>query len=155
VIQEIQIRSAEASDLSGLVDLIARYWEHEGIPNFDAAEQRSLLERLLADPALGRAFVALRGADLVAYLIGVFVLSLEHRGLTVEIDELFVIAGERSRGVGVALLRTAEASFREIGCTSIQLQLERGNERARHFYHRQGYTERSPYELLDKTLRRD
>jgi hypothetical protein len=67
---EIETRAARDSDLAALAGLIGRYWEHEGIANFDAAEQRALLGRLLAEPRLGRVFVAGRGAALFGYRIG-------------------------------------------------------------------------------------
>lgn len=56
-------------------------------------------------------------------------------------------------GGGVAMLDAAEAEFRRMGCTNVSLQLGRGNDAAREFYRRRGYSERSGYELLDKMLR--
>jgi hypothetical protein len=88
----------------------------------------------------------------VGYLLAVYVFSLEHLGLTAEIDELFVLPSQRGRGVGAELLRCAEAEFLRAGCTNVSLQLSRGNDAARAFYHRHGYSERSAYELLDRML---
>lgn len=147
-----EIRPARAEDLPALTALIGRYWETERIPGFDPKPLRALLERLLAEPALGRAWVACSGDERIGYLIGVLVLSFEHRGLTAEVDELFVLPEARSRGVGAALLQAAEVAFRALGCTNLQLQLARDNDAARRFYHRHGYAERSHYELLDKRL---
>lgn len=80
-------------------------------------------------------------------------LSSEHRGLTAEIDELFVVPEARSRGIGAALLERAEASFREASCTQVQLQLAHSNAAARRIYHRDAWSERSHYELRDEPLR--
>jgi ribosomal protein S18 acetylase RimI-like enzyme len=89
----------------------------------------------------------------VGYLLGVYVFSLEHLGLTAEIDEFFVMPQQRGHGIGLQLLKIAEAVFVQAGCTNVSLQLSRRNDSARAFYRRQGYTERSGYELLDKMLR--
>jgi hypothetical protein len=48
--------------------------------------------------------------------------------------------------------RVAEAEFKRLGLMNVSLQLSRGNDDARRFYHRHGYEERSGYELLDKNL---
>jgi ribosomal protein S18 acetylase RimI-like enzyme len=90
--------------------------------------------------------------QLVGYLVAVYVFSLEHFGLTAEIDEFMVLDQHRSHGVGSALLKIAESTFAQAGCTNVSLELSRRNDGARAFYHRQGYSERSRYELLDKAL---
>jgi GNAT superfamily N-acetyltransferase len=63
----------------------------------------------------------------------VYVFSLEHLGLTAEIDEFFVLPSVRSHGLGDGLLHRAEAEFVRRGCTNVALQLGRGNDRARVF----------------------
>jgi ribosomal protein S18 acetylase RimI-like enzyme len=50
------------------------------------------------------------------------------------------------------LLQAAEAEFLRAGCTNVSLQLGRGNEAAREFYRRNGYSDRTGFELLDKDL---
>lgn len=149
-----EIRPARAADLPELAGLVGRYWAFEAIPGFDPPRIRALLERLLAEPERGRAWLARSDAEPVGYLLGVYVLSFEHQGLTAEIDELFVLPEQRSRGIGAALLKDALAAFGSAGCTRVQLQLARGNEAARRFYHRHGFAERQHYELLDRPLAR-
>lgn len=90
--------------------------------------------------------------DIAGYLLAVYVFSLEHLGLTVEIDEFFVLPSCRGHGAGLRLLQLAEAEFARMKCANISLQLGRGNDAARAFYRERGYSERSGYELLDKKL---
>jgi len=80
------------------------------------------------------------------------VFSLEHLGVTAEVDEFFVLPEKRRSGAGSKLLLAAEREFSRRGCTNVSLQLSKDNKLAREFYSRHGYTERSKYELLDKTL---
>jgi GNAT superfamily N-acetyltransferase len=146
------IRPAIATDVPALAELVGQYWRFEEIGGFSRQDVEALLAELIATPDLGAGWVATRGARLCGYLIAMYVFSLEHGGLMAEIDEVFVLPGERTAGIGGRLLDVAEAALEQQGCVRIQLQLGAGNEAARAFYHRRGYKERSGYELLDKPL---
>lgn len=148
-----RIERATAEDVPALVPLVADYWAFERIAGFDPARIAAQLSRLFADPRLGIGWVALVDDAPAGYLLAVYVFSLEHVGLTAEIDEFFVRPPHRGRGVGAALLAAAEAAFVRAGCTSVSLQVSRGNDAARAFYDRQGYSERTGYDLLEKALR--
>ena len=148
----IEIRRAAASDVAALIPLIADYWRFESIAGFDPDSIGSQLARLLSARELGAGWLATVDGVVVGYLLAVYVFSLEHGGLTAEIDELFVRPAQRGQGAGAALLRTAEDEFQRAGCTNVSLQLSRRNDAARGFYRRHGYRERSGYELLDKML---
>jgi GNAT superfamily N-acetyltransferase len=146
------ITRATVKDVPAFLPLIAEYWNFEGILNFETKRVAESLTRLLLEPGLGAGWIAVSDNTAVGYLLAVYVFSLEHLGLTAEIDEFFVLPSQRGKGAGSALLRTAESEFAHNGCTNVSLQLSRSNDYARAFYHRKGYTERSGYELLDKML---
>jgi GNAT superfamily N-acetyltransferase len=148
----IRIRLAVPQDSAALVPLVERYWRFEAIEGFDAARVASLLERVLVDATLGRAWIATVGGDPAGYLLAVFVFSLEFQGVTAEIDELFVIERHRGGGIGGKLLDAAEAHFRAAGCTHVALQIGRDNEAARAFYQRRGFSGRSGFDLVSKPL---
>jgi GNAT superfamily N-acetyltransferase len=152
VTEDIQIRLAVPLDSAALVPLVEQYWRFEAIEGFDAARVASLLERVLADAVLGRAWIATVDGKAAGYLLAVFVFSLEFQGLTAEIDELFVVQRHRSLGLGGRLLDAAEAHFRASGCTHVALQIGRDNEAARAFYQRRGFASRLGFELVSKVL---
>jgi GNAT superfamily N-acetyltransferase len=147
-----EIRPATADDVPALLALVEQYWQFEEIDGFDAQRSAAVLRRALADEKLGRAWIARIGGAPAGYVFIVFVFSIEHGGLTAEIDEFFVLSEHRGHAVGAQLLAAAEAACRAAGCTRIALQLGRENEAARRFYRRRGYAERQGYELLDKGL---
>ena len=147
-----EIRLATARDVPALLPLIEQYWLFEDLPGFDGPRVGRELARATADPNLASAWIALAKGQAVGYLLAVYVFSLEHLGLTAEIDEFFVLPSARGRGIGESLLRLAETEFVRRACTNVSLQLGRGNDRARVFYRAQGYGERAGYELLDKML---
>lgn len=148
------IRPMAKSDIPALLRLVEEYWIFEGIAGFDPASVTKELERFLADPALGSSWIAWAGHDAAAYLIAVYVFSLEHLGLTAEIDEFFVLPSFRGREIGSELLQLAESEFIGRKCTNVSLQLGHENDRARTFYRANGYAERAGFELLDKMLPR-
>lgn len=148
----MEIRRAAAADIPRLLPLVEAYWRFEGLTPCAPEQLARALERLLGEPALGAGWIALAGEEARGYLLAVYVFSLEHRGLTAEIDEFFVAPGARGDGAGGALLEAAEAEFRRRGCTNVSLQIARGNAAAKRFYRRAGYVERADFELMDKDL---
>lgn len=146
------VRRASPGDAAALLPLVAQYWEFEGIPDFEPAAVQAQLERLLSSPSLGAAWVATEAQRSVGYLSLVYVFSLEHRGITAEIDEFFVVPEHRASGLGSQLLAEAEAESVRHGCTNISLQIGTSNRRANEFYRRHGYSERSAFQLLEKDL---
>jgi len=147
-----EIRPATVADVPALVPLVEQYWAFEDITHFDLPQVSRVLSRALSDPARMSGWVARMDGDAVAYLLAAYVFSLEHLGLTAEIDEFFVLPGARGRGLGNRLLQLAEAEFRARGCTNVFLQIGRGNDGARVFYRANGFAERADFELLDKML---
>ena len=149
---EIHIQPATRADNAALLPMIRQYWRFEAIEGFDATRVASLLERVLGDSTLGRAWIASVDGAPAGYLLAVFVFSLEYQGLTAEIDELFVVERFRGLGLGGKLLDAAEAHFRDTGCTHVALQIGRDNQAARAFYQRRGFASRNAFDLVSKAL---
>jgi GNAT superfamily N-acetyltransferase len=149
----MDIRFARAGDIPQLLMLIRRYWDFEGIDGFTALRIELLLKELLTRPERGLIWVAESQGALVAYLIVMLLMSVEHQGLMGEIDEFFVLPEARSCAIGTRLLAAAEEVLRQQGCVRLQLQLATANSRARPFYERHGFATRAGYELLDKPLK--
>lgn len=148
----IETRKLSSQDIGILIPMIKEYWAFEGIPGFDPQAIAEQLTRLLSCPQLGSGWGALENEEPVGYLLLVYVFSLEHLGLTAEVDEFFVGREFRGRGVGTALLATARKEAVLAGCESISLQVASSNDMARAFYLRHGFSERSGYELLEVDL---
>jgi GNAT superfamily N-acetyltransferase len=148
----VQIQPATADDLDVLLPMVEQYWRFEAIEGFDAARVRALLARVFEDGSLGRAWIARVYNEPAGYMLAVYVFSLEHQGLTAEIDEFFILPQHRGLGLGSQMLAAAEAQFRAEGCTNVSLQLGRGNEDARRFYRQHGFDERAGFELVSKNL---
>ena len=149
----MKIQPAAPTDVEVLLPMVEQYWRFDSIEGFDATRMRKLLTRVLEDGNLGRAWVATVYGEPAGYLLAVYVFSLEHLGLTAEIDEFFVVPAHRGLGLGHQMMATAEAQFREEGCTNVSLQLGRSNEAARNFYRSNGFEERAGFDLVSKKLK--
>ena len=114
-----EVRAATRSDIDALVLLVKQYWRFEAIEGFDPRRIATMLKRVLADPSLGRLWVATVDGVPEGYLLSVYVFSLEYQGLTAEVDELFVASKYRGAGIGARLLSVAEQAFRDAGCTRV------------------------------------
>ena len=139
------------------IELLADWWVDL------AAEQRAYDSHLFSEAnrdlireAIGRGVVA--GTVLVARPgddgtatgeldgpLGFVMFSMEtgryRQGVTRGIvDNLYVRPGARNRGVGKRLLDAAEQALREAGAEVVSLDAMAGNEDARRFYRRHGYT---------------
>jgi ribosomal protein S18 acetylase RimI-like enzyme len=150
--QSSHIAPAAEADILRILPLVQQYWRFEAIEGFEAGRIEALLRRVIADPSLGQAWLATVDGQPAGYLLAVYVFSLEHQGLTAEIDELFVSPGHRGQGLGGQLLDVAEHRFRMRGCTNVFLQVGRDNEEARAFYHSRGFRNRNGFDMVDKDL---
>ncbi len=106
-------------DIPALLPLVEQYWIFEDIEGFDAARVGRELARAAANADLASAWIAIAKGQPAGYLLAVYVFSLEHLGLTAEIDEFFVLPSARGQGIGEELLRLAEAEFVRRGCTNV------------------------------------
>lgn len=149
------VRAALPSDVESLIPLVGRYWAFDGIEAFSPAAVREPLIQLLSNSHLGGGWIATEADAAVGYLLIVYVFSLEHLGLTAEIDEFYIDQAHRGARLGEALLRQAEMAAASMGCTNLSLQVSDHNQRARRFYLRAGFTARSGYELLEKEIHSD
>jgi GNAT superfamily N-acetyltransferase len=150
--EAMKILPAAPTDVEVLLPLVEQYWRFEAIEGFDPTRMRKLLTRVLEDGNLGRAWIATVYGEPAGYLLAVYVFSLEHQGITAEIDEFFVVPAHRGLGLGHQMLAVAETHFRIEGCTNVSLQLGRSNEAARKFYRSNGFEDRAGFDLVSKKL---
>lgn len=143
----IEMRAALPSDAGSLLPLLEAYWRHDAIAGFESARLRRQLQEFLSTPAYGRGWLATRMGTPIGYLLCTLVYSFEHGGLMAEIDELFVDAGHRRRGVGQALLERARSQLTGLGCLVLQMQVADDNRDSQRFYSRLGFREKRGYRL--------
>ena len=90
---------------------------------------------------------------MLGYLVVVFLMSLEYRGIAAEIDELYVDRMERGRGVGESLLQAAGKKLKQQGIASISLRVGKSNRAGIRFYEKLGFRRRNEFLVMDRKRR--
>jgi GNAT superfamily N-acetyltransferase len=131
-------RPAGPADLEPLLALQRDYYAEDGYA-FDPEQARDAVARLLAEPALGRAWLVEEGGRAVAYVVLALGWSLEYGGRDAFLDELYVAPSHRGRGLGRAGLSAVEAGARALGVRTLHLEVERDHAQAHALYRRAGF----------------
>lgn len=133
------MRAATRGDAAKLCAMIAAFNAEDGHPL--RADVSSALCALIADPALGAAFVIEQGASIAGYAILCHGFSLEYGGRDTILDEIYLLPEFRGRGIGAAVLRDLYRWASAEGLRAIHLEVMADNP-AMRLYHRQGFVDR-------------
>jgi GNAT superfamily N-acetyltransferase len=137
------LRRAEASDLPGIVSLLAADQlgaTRDGVGCAeDLAAYLAAFEAIDRDPA-HLLIVAQSGPDIVATMQLSFLPGLARRGaLRAQIEAVRVHRAYRNRGLGVALFTWAINESRRRHCALVQLTTDKSRTSAHRFYERLGF----------------
>jgi len=131
--------SAGKEDLPRLVELLGILFNEEAEFAPDADKQRRALEMILADPRIGRIFVAREGGRLAAMASLLYTVSTAEGGKAALFEDLVVLPEFRGKGIGTALLRHVIDAARKEGLTRVTLLTDGGNKRAQALYRKMGF----------------
>ena len=131
--------TATVKELPQLVELLGVLFAQEAEFHPDAAKQKRALEAILANPALGKLFVAREGKRVLAMASLLYTISTAEGGKSAWFEDLVVHPEERNRGIGEALLKHVVAQARAEGIVRITLLTDMQNERAQAMYRRAGF----------------
>jgi GNAT superfamily N-acetyltransferase len=135
----VDVRGARAGDLDALVPLFQEMAAHYGEPPLDAATTRARVERRLfgREPA-ARLLLALDEGRALGFLSCNTSFPSPGLGSRLAIEDLFVAASARNRGLGLRLLRAAAALAEELGAAELGWTTDPRNLAAQRFYDRLG-----------------
>ena len=135
----IQFEVAKSADLPRLVELLGILFESEAEFSADAAKQRAGLQAILADPAIGRIFVARDGREVVAMCSLLYTISTAEGGKAALFEDLVVAPEHRQRGIAAMLLKHVIEQARAEGVLRLTLLTDMQNEGAQALYRRLGF----------------
>jgi diamine N-acetyltransferase len=148
---EIKIRLAGTVDSEAVLAHMRSFYAEDGYL-FDEARTRTLLDRFLGDPSLGRLWVFQAGEEIVGYFVLALGFSFEFGGRNAVLDELYVAPDHRGRGLGARALVVLEEACRELGVSALHLEVERRKTDTQRLYRRSGYEDHDRY-LMTKRIR--
>lgn len=149
----VEFREAAAKEFAALLGMMRKLAEHPPAIPFDEREVRAALEEFLAHPEFGRAWLIWSGSNLAGYVILTLGFSFEFRGTDAFIDELYVEAEHRRKGIGRRAMEFAEERAREMGVNALHLEVDREDDAAAELYRRTGYEDHGRT-LMTKLLRK-
>jgi len=133
------VRLATAADAATLRALIEAFRDHMGEADPTGATLDASLARVLADPHAAFPIAFGAGGEPLGYAQLRFRYSLWITGIEAHVDDFFVAAPARRRGVGRALLRASIACARERGARLLALTTNERNEGALALYRAAGF----------------
>jgi GNAT superfamily N-acetyltransferase len=135
----LRFETAVQKDLPQMVRLLGELFEQEAEFTPDAAKQESALKMILADPAVGRLYVARDGAKVVAMASLLFTVSTAEGGRAALFEDLVVRSDYRKQGIGAKLLEYVIGQARAEGVLRLTLLTDMQNEQAQALYRRLGF----------------
>jgi GNAT superfamily N-acetyltransferase len=144
---ELELSAVTAAELEELVPLIAAYQRFYEVAEPSDERNRAFFARFLAPSEDGmllrvRAATADGGGEgpILGYACLYWHFSSLAPGETVLINDLFVTAEARGRGVGRALIEAAREVARERGCATVEWSTAPDNHTAQRLYDSTGAT---------------
>ena len=135
----LRFEAASAKDLPQLVELLRHLFEQEAEFTPDAAKQETALKMILADPRLGKLFVARDGRQVVAMASLLYTVSTAEGGKAALFEDLVVRPDYRKQGIGARLLEHVIAQARAEGLLRLTLLTDMQNESAQVLYRKLGF----------------
>ena len=149
----MKIREATQADLSFIVAANAALATETERKTLDPALLRQGVQTVLADPALGRYYIAEVDGDAVGQLMTTFEWSDWRNGLFLWIQSVYVLPSHRGDGAFRALYdHLGELARADARICGIRLYVDHGNERAQGVYERMGM-HRSNYGVMETVYR--
>jgi len=135
----LRFEVASVKDLPQLVELLGELFEQEAEFTPDASKQEIALKMILADPRLGKLFVARDGRQVVAMASLLYTVSTAEGGKAALFEDLVVRPDYRNQGIGARLLEYVITQARAEGLLRLTLLTDMQNESAQVLYRKLGF----------------
>lgn len=149
----IGVRRASLNDIRDLVALMRAFYAESDYP-LDEAWARQAFEQLLSDPSRGCVWLLTFEGEAVGYVVLTVRFAMEFGGLSAYVDDLFVRASHRRRGLARAGLEALIAEATRRGCRSLHVEVDPENAAAMALYGSFGLARGEDNRLEFKTLLR-
>jgi ribosomal protein S18 acetylase RimI-like enzyme len=134
----LELRKTRPEDLPAVVRLVREFAEYENLLKFCDVTEDALGTAMFGKSAIVEGLVAVENDEIIGYALFYpnFASFRGQRGLYLE--DIYISAGHRRSGVGVALLRQVARTAAEQGAARIDFQVLNWNVSAVAFYERLG-----------------
>lgn len=147
---ELRCIPSQLTDIERLLSFMQELYAHDALV-FTESAARKALHQLLTNDALGRIWLIECDGAVAGYAVLTFGFSLEFQGRDAFVDELYLRADYRGRGIGRQVLDYIADVCREAGVNALHLEVERANTVAQQVYRKAGFADHNRY-LLTRWL---
>jgi GNAT superfamily N-acetyltransferase len=133
-----QVRLAGIPDIPMLVTLMAEFYAEAGFDLSSEAAARTF-GAVLTDERIGRIWLITSDGMAQGYLVVVFGFSMEYGGVRGFVDDFFVRASARYRGLGRMALEAVRQSCVDSGVRVLLVETGPEGHPAQRLYRRSGY----------------
>ncbi|WP_138084878.1 GNAT family N-acetyltransferase [Phragmitibacter flavus] len=137
----ISTRVAVLTDIPALVAMMREFYAESNYA-LDARWAAEAFSVVLRDSSRGIAWIVSEGEEPMGYVVVTFRLSMEFGGSDAFIDDLFVSARHRRRGIARTALETAFADCRRRGVLAIHVETGADSVAAKSLYRSFGLEDR-------------
>jgi len=141
---------ATPADVDTVLAMMREYYAFDHL-DFRPERARAALSRVVDDPSVGSVWIIRKGEEPLGYMVMLFGYCLEFGGRVAVLDEFFLRAHARRRGIGRHALGYLEGVCRQLGVKAVRLEVERSNDQARALYASAGYVQHDRY-LMTRML---
>ncbi len=132
------MRKASPEDVDRLVQLMDEFYA-EAAYKLNHRRAAKAFAALLADKRLGQIWFIQSGTLDVGYLVLTFCFSMEYGGPSAILDDFFIQAPFRGRGLGTAALGELRAFCQKHGIRAVNVETGHDNATAQAVYRRAGF----------------
>lgn len=125
-------------NIDTIVSMMQDFYAIDGY-DMDTAVSRENFKTFLDDQNLGQSWLIKENDLVLGYIIVVYFFSFEFKGRVALLDELFLNADARGKGVGRKAVEFVKDYVQEQGCKLVLLEVESHNLPAQKLYESQGF----------------
>ena len=148
---EVCFQLAQADDLAFLMHCMREFHNFDHTEPFDEVPARAAMEKVVTDKALGRVWLIQQAEETVGYIVLTLAYRLEHRGYYAFLDELYIRADRRGRGIGTKAIEFLKQTCQSLGVQTMQLEVKQDNPQANALYQRAGFEPQARQVLTQRT----
>jgi GNAT superfamily N-acetyltransferase len=147
---DVAFKLADVNDTDLLAEFMREFYEFDHLALDEEAAHFALLQ-ILNNDSLGMVWLIQADGSPIGYVVLTLGFSLEFHGRDAFIDEIYIRAKHRGKGIGRRTLEFVEAACRTLGVRAIHLEVERSNAKAHAVYQQIGFEYQDSY-LMTKCV---
>ena len=141
---DVTFKLANVDDIGLLIEFMREFYELDHV-TLDEQAARSALQLILSNDSFGKVWLIQVDGNPIGYIVLTLGFSLEFQGRDAFIDEIYIRAAHRGRGIGRRAIEFVEGACCSLGVRALHLEVERENKSAQAMYRKVGFADQDSY----------